>query len=111
MLQTINLLFEWPSMGSDITNYVTKCGACKACKTVAPKIYGEIPMPDNTKVYPWNTTMVDMIGPWKVQFKHNKQTTTEKSSHLHVLTKGRSLLKAVPSKNKTSQHVADLFNR
>jgi hypothetical protein len=82
MFHTISQHFTWPSLCTQVKNFVKHSNTCQHYKTQRKK-YGHVPVPDKQQnANPWHSIAVDTIGPWIIpQFQHNNlQVNAEKSS-------------------------------
>jgi hypothetical protein len=79
----------------------------------AVKHYGKIPLPTAQYVKPWEEVHLDLIGPWKVRFNSTAvlgKSTTKNIQALTVMDIATTCPEFVAIKNKTSHHIATLFD-
>lgn len=82
-------------------------------KITAVKHYGKIPLPTAQYVKPWEEVHLDLIGPWKVRFNSTAvlgKSTTKNIQALTVMDIATTCPEFVAIKNKTSHHIATLFD-
>ena len=63
----------WPGMVADVKYYTKVCDICQRYKKQKNK-YGKLP-PKEAEVVPWNLLCVDLVGPYTVTLKNNRETT------------------------------------
>jgi hypothetical protein len=113
MQATVRSSFYWPGIDAAITKLVRTCDICQQCKITAVKKYGKIPLPLHNKLLPWEEVHVDLIGPWDVRYNSTAipgKTTVEKIQALTIMDKATGWPEFVAIKNKTSYHIALLFD-
>jgi Integrase zinc binding domain len=69
--ETIGQHLWWPNMRDHITNYVKICPVCQRNKRRQKK-YGLLP-PKEAEATPWDKLCVDLIGPYKIRRKGEKE--------------------------------------
>ena len=69
--ETIGQHLWWPKMREHITNYVKICPLCQKTKRRQKK-YGLLP-PKDAEATPWDKLCVDLIGPYKIRRKGQKE--------------------------------------
>ncbi len=114
MQATVKENFYWPGMDATIDAVVCACAVCQKCKITAVKKYGKIPLPTHRNYAPWKEVHVDLIGPWDVRYNSTSipgKTTVEKIQALTIITKATGWPEFVAIRNKTSYHIAILFER
>ena len=113
MQATVKENFYWPGMDATIDAVVRACAVCQKCKITAVKKYGKIPLPTHRNYAPWEEIHVDLIGPWDVRYNSTSvpgKTTIEKIQALTIIDKATGWPEFVAICNKTSYHIAILFN-
>jgi hypothetical protein len=75
MFHTISQHFTWPSICTQVENFVKHCNTCQHYKTQRKK-YGHIPVLDKQQITnPWHLIAVDTIGPWIIpQLPHSSKS-------------------------------------
>jgi hypothetical protein len=75
MFHTISQHFTWPSLRTQVENFVKHCNTCQHYKAKRKK-YGHIPVPDKQQIAnPWHSIAVDTIGPWIIpQSPHSSKS-------------------------------------
>jgi exonuclease VII small subunit len=68
--ETISQHLWWPKMRNQITNYVQACPTCQRNKRKVKK-YGFLP-PKEAEAEPWDKMCIDLIGPYKIRRKGQK---------------------------------------
>ena len=76
--RTIRQHLTWPGLSEDVASFVKRCHKCQLCKNPRKK-YGHLPAKEFTD-NPWDTLCVDMIGPYSITTKDDKELT------LHAMT-------------------------
>jgi transposase InsO family protein len=108
MFHTISQHFTWPSLRTQVENFVKHCNTCQHYKAQRKK-YGHIPVPDKQQITnPWHSIAVDTIGPWIIlQLPHSsksKEPTTLQA--LTIIDLSTHFMEIVALKNKESITVA-----
>jgi hypothetical protein len=85
MFHTISQHFTWPSLCTQVENFVKHSNTCQHYKTQRNK-YGHIPVPYKQQIAnAWHLIAVDTIGPWIIlQLPHS--STSKEPTTLQVLT-------------------------
>ena len=68
--QTIRQHFYWKNLRDDVNNICSKCPTCQKTKRTYKK-YGHLPE-KVAEVTPWDKLCVDLIGPYTIKTKKNK---------------------------------------
>jgi hypothetical protein len=113
MQATVKENFYWPGIDAAVEALVRKCDTCQKCKITAVKKYGKIPLPVHRHLQPWEEVHIDLIGPWDVRYNSTSvpgKTTIEKVHALTSIDKATGWPEFIAIKNKTSQHIALLFD-
>jgi hypothetical protein len=113
MQATLKENFYWPGIDAAVDAVVRACEVCQKCKITAVKKYGKIPLPTHHKLAPWEEIHVDLIGPWDIRYNSSSipgKTTVEKIQALTIIDKATGWPEFVTIKNKSSQHIALLFD-
>jgi transposase InsO family protein len=113
MFHTISQHFTWPSLCTQVENFVKHCNTCQHYKAQRKK-YGHVPVPDKQQITnPWHLIAVDTIGPWIIpQLPHSlksKEPTTLQA--LTIIDLSTHFLEIVALKNKESITVARSLNQ
>ena len=104
MLATIGTHLYFRNMKTRIEAFVQTCDVCQRHKQPGQP-YGHLP-PRNDIAVPWEEVAVDLIGPWKI----NLPDIGELRFHaLTIIDTTTTISEMVRLDNKTSQHVAMLF--
>jgi transposase InsO family protein len=108
MFHTISQHFTWPSLRTQVENFVKHCNTCQHYKAQRKK-YGHVPVPDKQQIAnPWHSISVDTIGPWIIpQLPHSsksKEPTTLQA--LTIIDLSTHFMEIVALKNKESITVA-----
>ena len=108
MFHTILQHFTWPSLCTQVENFVKHCNTCQHYKAQRKK-YGHIPIPDKQQIAnPWHSIAVDTIGPWIIlQSPHSsksKEPTTLQA--LTIIDLNMHFMEIVALKNKESITIA-----
>jgi hypothetical protein len=67
---TIRQHFTWPKLHDEVEDICKKCITCQLTKKTKIK-YGHLP-PKEAEVKPWDTLCIDLIGPYIIDRKRNK---------------------------------------
>jgi len=113
MQATIREHFYWPGIDAAVESLVRTCDTCQKCKLTAVKRYGKIPLPAPSTLAPWEEVHMDLVGPWDVQYNSTTvpgRSTIEKIHALTALDKATGWPEFTAILNKTSYHVAILFD-
>jgi hypothetical protein len=113
MQATLHKHFYLPGMDTAVAELVSTCATCQTGKITAVKKYGKTPLPTNTKIATWEQVHVDLIGPWDIRYNSTKtpgRSTVEKIHALTIIYKTTGWPEFVAIQNKTSCHIALLFN-
>jgi hypothetical protein len=113
MQATIRESFYWPGMDASFESLVRTCDTCQKCKITAVKKYGRIPLPVSTTISLWEEVHVDLISPWDVHYKSSSvpgKGTIQKIEALTIIDKTTGWREFIAIQNKTSYHIAILFN-
>jgi hypothetical protein len=108
MFHTILQHFTWPSLRTQVKNFVKHCNTCQHYKAQRKK-YGHIPVPDKQQIAnPWHSIAVDTIGPWIIlqsphSLKSKDPTTLQALTNIDMNT---HFIEIVALKNKESITVA-----
>jgi hypothetical protein len=75
MFHTISQHFTWPSLLTQVENFVKYCNTCKHYKAQRKK-YGHVPIHDKQQITnPWHSIAVNTIGPWIIlQSPHSSKS-------------------------------------
>jgi hypothetical protein len=108
MFHTISQHFTWPSLCTQVENFVKHCNTCQHYKAQRKK-YGHVPVLDKQQIAnPWHSIAVDTIGPWIIlQSPHSlksKEPTTLQV--LTIIDLNMHFMEIVALKNKESITVA-----
>jgi hypothetical protein len=108
MFHTISQHFTWPSLCTQVENFVKHCNTCQHYKAQRKK-YGLVPVPDKQQIAnPWHSIAVDTIGPWIIpQLPHSlksKEPTTLQA--LTIIDLNTHFMEIVALKNKESITIA-----
>ena len=68
--QTIRQHFYWKNLREDVHNTCSKCPTCQKTKRTYKK-YGHLPEKE-AEAIPWDKLCVDLIGPYTIKSKKNK---------------------------------------
>jgi hypothetical protein len=71
--RTIRQHLVWPGLQASVDKHVSCCHECQIYKTHRKK-YGKLPFKEPEEK-PWNTICVDLIGPYDVTTKDNREIT------------------------------------
>jgi hypothetical protein len=71
--RTIRQHMTWPGLSTDVEEYVKHCRKCQICKNPRQK-YGKLPV-KQFEGNPWDTICVDLVGPYSVTTKDDKEIT------------------------------------
>jgi hypothetical protein len=104
MFHTVSQHFTWPSLHTQVENFVKHCNTCQHYKTQRKK-YGHMPVLDKQQIAnPWHLIAVDTIGPWIIpQSPHSlksKEPTTLQA--LTIINLNIHFMEIVALKNKES---------
>jgi len=113
MQATLKENFHWPGVDAAVESLVRTCETCQKCKLTAVRKYGKLPLPANTAIKPWEEVHVDLIGPWDVKYNSSAipgKGTVEKIRALTVIDKATGWPEFIAIQNKTSYHIAILFD-
>jgi hypothetical protein len=113
MQATIKENFYWPGIDASVESLVRTCDTCQKCKITAVKKYGKIPLPVSNTISPWEEVHVDLIGPWDVHYNSISipgKGTIQKIQALTVIDKATGWPEFIAIQNKTSYHIAILFD-
>jgi hypothetical protein len=108
MFHNISQHFTWPSLRTQVENFVKHCNTCQHYKAQRKK-YGHIPVPDKQQIAnPWHSIAVDTIGPWIIlqlphSLKSKEPTTLQALTNIDLST---HFMEIVALKNKESITVA-----
>jgi hypothetical protein len=74
MFHTISQHFTWPSLRTQVENFMKHCNTCQHYKAQRKK-YGHVPVLDKQQITnPWHAIAVDTIGPWIIpQLPHSSK--------------------------------------
>jgi hypothetical protein len=102
MFHTISHHFTWPSLCTQVENFVKHCNTCQHYKAQRKK-YGHVPLLDKQQIAnPWQSIAVDTIGPWIIpQSPHSsksKEPTTLQA--LTIINLNMHFMEIVAFKNK-----------
>ncbi len=104
--RTIRSHLVWPGLSSDVEKHIKSCHQCQRCKNPRKK-YGHLALKDIDQ-NPWDTICVDLIGPYTVTTKH------EKELNLHALTMcdpATGWFEVAEIKDKTSEGTAKILDQ
>ena len=102
--RTIRSHLVWPGLSKDVEKHIKSCHQCQRCKNPRKK-YGHLSLKDIDQ-NPWDTICVDLIGPYTITTKHEKELT------LHALTicdPATGWFEVTEIRNKTSGGTAKIF--
>ena len=102
---TLAQTMYWPGMVSDCVNYTKSCDKCQRFKKKRVK-YGKLP-PKVAEVVPWETLCIDLVGPYTVTLKNNKETTLSAMTFIDPAT---GWFEIAELGNKSSAHVSHLLD-
>ena len=105
LYNTLHQHFIWPKMLETITEVIRPCKPCQVGKR-GERGYGKIPLKD-IETAPWKDVCLDLSGPWTT-------TIDGKEVAFHALTiidPFTSWIEIIPIRDKTGQHVTDLFEQ
>jgi hypothetical protein len=113
MFHTISKHFTWPSLCTQVENFVKHFNTCQHYKAQRKK-YGHVPVPDKQQITnPWHSIAVDTIGPWIIpQLPHSvksKEPTTLQA--LTIIDFSTHFMEIVALKNKESITVTCSLNQ
>jgi hypothetical protein len=98
MNKTVEAIFHWPNMKSEIEDYVRKCKSCQTNKMLDPK--NRVPMEIATTAdHPFERCSLDIVGPLPETEKGNR----------YILTDLSKLVTAVPLPQQDADTVAREF--
>jgi hypothetical protein len=108
MFHTILQHFTWPSLCTQVENFVKHCNTCQHYKAQRKKD-GHVPVLDKQQIAnPWHSIAVDTIGPWIIpQSPHSlksKEPTTLQA--LTIIDLSTHFMEIVALKNKESITIA-----
>jgi hypothetical protein len=108
MFHTISQHFAWPSLRTQVENFVKHCNTYQHYKTQRKK-YGHIPVPDKQQIAnPWHSIAVDTIGPWIIpQLPHSSKSKEPMTLQAFtIIDLNTHFMEIVALKNKESITVA-----
>jgi hypothetical protein len=113
MFHTISQHFTWPSLYTQVENFMKHCKTLQTYKAQRKK-YGHVPILDKQQIAnPWHSIAVDTIGPWIIpQSPHSsksKEPTTLQAPTIINLNMHFMEIEAL--KNKESIAVAHTLNQ
>jgi hypothetical protein len=113
MFHTISQHFTWPSLDTQVENFVKHCNTCQHYKAQRKK-YGHVPIQDNQQIAnPWHLIAVDTIGPWIIpQSPHSsksKEPTTLQA--LTIIDLNTHFMEIAALKNKESITITHTFDQ
>ena len=103
---TLAQTMYWPGMVADVIRYTKVCDLCQRFNKIKNK-NGKLP-PKNAEVVPWNLLCVDLVGPYTVTLKNNKETTLNAMTFIDPAT---GWFEIVEVEQKTSAQMSHLLNR
>jgi IS30 family transposase len=104
--ETIRQHFDWKGLRTMVIATCRKCELCQKAKTTNQK-YGKLPA-KTAEENPWDTLCVDLIGPYKIQRKGNKDL---KLWCLTMTDPATGWFKMQQIENKTAAEVADICEK
>jgi hypothetical protein len=104
MIATIGTHFYFRNLKTHIEAYVQSCDICQRHKQPGQP-YGHLP-PRNDTAVPWEEVAVDLVGPWSVTLPDIGEL---RFHALTIIDTTTTISEMVRIDNKTSQHVAMLF--
>jgi hypothetical protein len=113
MFHTISQHFTWPSLCTQVENFVKHCNTCQHYKAQRKK-YGHIPIQDKQQITnPWHWIAIDTIGPWIIpQLPHlsnSKEPTTLQA--LTIIDLNTHFMEIAALKNKESITITCTFDQ
>ena len=105
MCKTLEQLFWWPNMRSQVENHVAHCKICQLCKKSNKKC-GKLPQKDVEPSIPWNRVNVDLVGPLSCKAKNG----TFSLLALTMIDPATGWFEVAPLKDSTSTTVAAAFD-
>jgi hypothetical protein len=113
MYHTISQHFIWPSLHTQVENFVRHCNTCQHYKAQRKK-YGHVPIQEKQHIAnPWHSIAIDTIGPWIIpQSPHSsksKEPTTLQA--LTIIDLNTHFIEIAALPNKESITVARTFDQ
>jgi hypothetical protein len=108
IFHTISQHFTWPSLRTQVENFVKHCNTCQHYKTQRKK-YGHVPVPDKQQIAnPWHSIAVDTIGPWIIpQLLYSSKSKEPMTLQaLTIIDLSMHFMEIVALKNKESITIA-----
>jgi transposase InsO family protein len=108
MFHTISQHFTWPSLRTQVENFVKHCNTCQHYKAQRKK-YGHVSVPDKQQIAnPWHSIAVDTIGPWIIpQSPHSSKSKEPMTLQAHtIIDLSTHFMEIVALKNKESITIA-----
>jgi Integrase zinc binding domain len=96
----------WPGLSSDVEKYIKSCHQCQRCKNPCKK-YGHLPFKDIDQ-NPWDTICVDLIGPYTVTTKHEKELSLQA---ITICDPATGWFEGAKIKDKTSEGTAKILDQ
>jgi hypothetical protein len=88
MFHTISQHFTWPSLRTQVENFVKHCNTCQHYKAQRKK-YGHVPVPDKQQIAnPWYSIAVTPLDPGSFRSRHTlrNQKSLRHFKHLQLVT-------------------------
>jgi hypothetical protein len=113
MFQTISQHFSWPSLRTQVENFMKHCNTCQHYKAQRKK-YGHIPIPDKQQIANlWHSIAVDTIGPWIIlQLPHSSKSKEPATLQAHtIIDLNMHFMEIVALQNKESITIAHTLDQ
>jgi hypothetical protein len=105
MYNTLRQHYTWPKMKTDIETWLHDFDACQRAKR-GGRGYGHVPLKD-VETARWKDVAVDLAGPWTATID-DKKVDFHTFTIIDVFT---GWVEIIPIRTKSSQSIADLFQR
>jgi hypothetical protein len=104
--ETIRRTMIWPNLRTHVRQYCKQCKKCQLCKK-SRKSYGHLPAKENVSTKPWQRVDVDLIGPYKVTDKDNKEYTLRALTMIDPVTRWFEIARII---NPTAKETMEAFD-
>jgi hypothetical protein len=104
--RTIRSHLVWPGLSKDVEKHIKSCHQCQRCKNPRKK-YGHLSLKDIDQA-PWDTICVDLIGPYTVTTKHEKELSLQAITMCDPAT---GWFEVAEIKDKTAEATAKILDQ
>ena len=104
--ETIRRTMIWPNLRLHVHQYCKQCKKCQLCKK-SRKSYGHLPLKENISTKPWQRVDVDLIGPYKITDKDNKEYTLRALTMIDPATRWSEIARII---NPTAKETMEAFD-